>query len=153
MNCKIARGELSLLDGLASHTEFLCAADAFQDLSGAAENDAIAWAAGIGEVIILDYVHRTRIPGLLEAAAALRNELALKSDRSSCFEFVAVPKAPMGAGSASWFIKSCGRYGQIAIISPSRPETSPFVRQLVEWVCTKSAKSQGIKCDLWAIFD
>ena len=135
-------GELSLLQGLVSHTRFLCAADAFQDLSGATDNEAIAWATITGEVVPLQNVHRTSIRGLRAAATALRNGVNLRSDRASGFEFVSVPKAPVGGGAASWFIKSWARLGQVAIISPSRPETSRFAEEIVKWVSTKSAKSR-----------
>lgn len=135
-------GTVELLAALEPHVRCLCAADAFQDLSGDLANPAISWAAGVGDVVTLDRIYRTDRSGLLDAAHALRNGLALESNRGAGFEIRSVPKAPMGGGITSWKVKSWTRFGEIAVISATAKETSPFCRQLVTWTSTKTAKSR-----------
>ena len=138
-------GEVEILAHLARQIKCLCAGDGFQDLSGAKENEAIAWAKAEGEVLTLKQVERTLVKGLLDAASALRNGEPLKLGDSSGFEIVTVPKAPLGAARVSWSIKSWSTFGQVAIISPCKPKTSPFVDKLLEWVGTKAATNKKNK--------
>ena len=81
-------GEVELLKGLEPHVRLLCCADEFQDLSGDDNNEAISWASRVGDVVTLTEVHRTRVPGLLTAAHAIRNQSAVASDAKSGFELV-----------------------------------------------------------------
>jgi len=138
-------GEVEILAHLARQIKCLCAGDGFQDLSGATENEAIAWAKAEGEVFTLKQVERTVVKGLLDAATALRNGEPLKLSESSGFEIVTVPKAPLGAAIVSWSIKSWSNFGQVAIISPCKQWTSPFVDKLLEWVGTKAATNKKNK--------
>jgi len=135
--------ELEVLRGLEKSLHVLAAADAFQDLSGSYNNEAVNWAKSHGEVDILQRIHRTSIAGLLDAAEALRLRKPLPVDRLHGFEIRTVPKAPMGGAIVSWKIKSWSRFGDIAIISPTRPEKSPFVKSIVEWVNSKVARTQN----------
>jgi hypothetical protein len=134
-------GELDILNNLTSEATFLCAGDAFQDLSGAAGNEAMSWAEAKGQVIPLTDVQRTRVKGLRSAATAIRNGETLQLEGSPGFQIVRVPTAPLGGAIANWRIRSWQRFGQVVIISPSKSETSPFVRNIVSWVSSNSAKS------------
>jgi UvrD-like helicase family protein len=135
-------GEVEILAGLAPHIHCICAADAFQDLSGSKVNEAISWAASEGDVVSLDHVHRTDVEGLLSAARALRNRAAVNSDHDSGFEIRTAATAPMAGGIISWCIQLSRRFGQIVVISPTKPGTSSFVDGLLDWVATNRAKSR-----------
>lgn len=135
-------GEVELLSSLAPYLHCICAADAFQDLSGDAENEAIAWAESVGETVRLDYSHRTQVEGLLAAANALRTGRPLRSERANGFEIVSAPRAAAGGGSVSWRIRLWRGSDEIAVVSPTGPGTSPFVKDLLAWVGTKKAKSK-----------
>lgn len=135
-------GEVRILAGLEPHARCICAADGFQDLSGDSENEALAWARRHGEVLSLDHVRRTEVPGLLAAARALRAGDRLTISHGSGFEICPTPKAAMAGGIVSWRIKSWSRYGEIAIVSPTRPGTSHFVDGLLSWVGANSARTK-----------
>jgi hypothetical protein len=134
--------EITILAGLTPSTHCICAADAFQDLSGNTENKAICWAKSVGEVIPLHRVHRTNVQGLIAAADALRRSERVSCCRTSGFEVIAVPRYHLGGARMCWSIKSWGNSGQIAIISPTKPGTSPFVDGLLLWASANAAKSR-----------
>jgi hypothetical protein len=135
-------GEVQLLAGLILYAYLICAADEFQDLSGAPDCEAVAWARAAGEVVSLDHNHRTDVEGLLRAASALREGKHLLSDRNRGFEIAASPKAAVAGGRLSWRIKLWASSGSIAIISPTKPGTSPFVDSVLGWVAAKAARSK-----------
>lgn len=138
-------GEIKFLSGLELHVHCICAADAFQDLSADKNNQAISWANSVGDVVLLEQVHRTQVRGLLNAAHAIRDSSALESERKTGFEIISVPKAPLGGAITSWTIKSWSNYGRIAVISPTAKENSPFCAGIVEWTSTKISKSRKSK--------
>lgn len=135
-------GEIEILAGLAPHAHCICAADAFQDLSGDKESDVISWASRVGEAVTLSTVYRTQVSGLISAATALRDSTALTSDRGSGFEIRSAARAPMAGGSVSWCLQLWRDSPQIAIISPTRPGTSPFVDDLLRWMAYNKAKGR-----------
>ena len=135
-------GEVEILAGLLPCTHIVGAADSFQDLSGDDECAAVGWARTAGEVIVLDHNHRTSTAGLIAAARALRDRCEVRSDRDAGFEVIAVPTAPVGGSSLAWRIKLWSDGGEIAIISPTKPGTSPFVDDLLRWVATKTASTK-----------
>ena len=129
--------EIELLAGLEPHVHCIAGADTFQDLTGGAENDAMAWASSVSNSTPLTTVHRTRQSGLLEAALALRTGDRLCLERAPGFEVKIAPAAPMAGAIINWKIKSWGRYGQIAVISPTTRRASPFVENVTRWVKEK----------------
>lgn len=142
-------GAVDVLRGLVAFANLFSAADEFQDLSGTdlsgtSVNEAVEWARTIGTVKNLPFVHRTSDPGLLEAARALRYGHQLSLEKSSSFEIYSVPKAALGGAIVSWKIKSWphSHSSQIAIISPTKRDTSAFVRKVLEWVSSKEAKTK-----------
>lgn len=136
-------GEVALLRGLERHVRLVCCADAFQDLSGDNDNEAIAWASIVGEMVGLTEVHRTHTSGLLAAANALRNGSAVGSDARSGFEVVSVAVAAQGGAVVCWRVRSWTCYGQIAVISATARGTSPFCDQVIDWASTKTSTSQS----------
>lgn len=134
-------GEVSLLSGLEPYGHLLCGADAFQDLSGSNDNEAISWASEVGEVVELTDVHRTRTVGLLSAAHALRNGVSVCSDASHGFEIIPVASAPQGGAVVCWRVRSWERHGPIAVISATAKGTASFTDEAIEWACTKTSRS------------
>lgn len=133
--------EVDLLGNLAPHLDCICAADAFQELSGDRDNPAISWAESVGEVERLECCHRTHREGLLAAANALRTGRPVQSDRETGFEVVSAPRAPAGGGRVSWRLLVWSKYKVTAIISPRAAGTSPFVTELLTWVEENEAQS------------
>lgn len=136
-------GEVALLSGLEPHVRLLCGADAFQDLSGDNDNEAIFWASEFGEVVALTKVYRTETNGLLAAAQAIRNGSAVGSNSKSGFEVVPASAAAQGGAVVCWRVRSWARYGPIALISATARGTSPFSDQVIDWACTKTSTSKN----------
>lgn len=136
-------GEVALLSGLEPHVRLLCGADAFQDLSGDNDSEAIFWASEVGEVVALTDVRRTQTNGLLAAAKSIRNGSAVGSDSKSGFEVVPAAVAAQGGAAVCWRVRSWTRYGPIALISATAQGTSPFSDQVIDWSCTKTSKSKN----------
>jgi hypothetical protein len=137
-----AEHETSILAGLTPYVHCICAADAFQDLSGSVGSQALCWAKSVGDVVRLNKSHRTQVEGLIAAATALRQGQKVLSCRSAGFEVLTAPRPQLGAAIVCWRIQSWGRFGEIAIISPTKPGTSPFVDDLLSWISTRSAKNR-----------
>jgi len=136
-------GEVDLLANLAPHLACICAADAFQDLSGDRDNPAISWAESVGEVERLGFNYRTRRQGLLAAADALREGRRVESDRDTGFEVVSAPRAPAGGGRVSWRLLVWSKYKETAVISATAAGRSPFVTDLLRWVGDNKAKGKN----------
>lgn len=135
-------GEVTLLGGLEPCVRLLCGADAFQDLSGDNDNEAISWASEVGEVVTLTEVHRTHAIGLIEAAQALRNGRSVGFDATSGFEIKPVATAPQGGALLCWRIRSWARHGPIALVSGTARGTSQFADQVIDWACRNTSKSR-----------
>lgn len=140
-DCK-KRGEVDLLANLAPHLDCICAADAFQELSGDSDNPAISWAESVGEVERLDVCYRTRREGLLAAAIALREGRKVPWDRNTGFEVVRAPSAPAGGGRVSWRLLVWRKYKETAVISATTAARSPFVTDLLKWIAENKAKGK-----------
>lgn len=134
--------DIKLLAALEPHLTILAGADAFQDLNGNAENEAITWATNVAEVNRLTEVHRTNKAGILDAAQALRTGAPLCLEKRPGFEIITVRSAPQGGAAAAWRIKSWGASGQLAVISPVK-SANPFVTRLTNWMADHEAKSKA----------
>lgn len=136
-DCKA--GELDVLQNLEPFAALFCGADGFQDLSGDLVNEAVDWAVRVGKVEPLHQVHRTGVQSLLRAASALRARKPIQQVKQFGFEVLPV-RSPAQAGAAlCWRIHAWRSYGQIAVISATRPGTSPFCDKVVDWVGTKTS--------------
>jgi hypothetical protein len=135
-------GEVILLGGIEPHVRLICGADAFQDLSGNNDNEAVVWASKVGEVVALKEVFRTQINGLLAAAQAIRSGNTVISNSKSGFEVKSVKVAAQGGAVVCWQVRSWAPYGPIAIISATASGTSPFTDQVIKWACTNTSKSK-----------
>lgn len=148
-------GEIEILRSLAAVSKCFCAADEFQDLSGVSGKEALSWARGSGNVKTLSFVHRTSEQGLLDAAKALRNGDPIPTQKTLSFEICSVATAAQGGGVVVWRIKNMlgKNASQIAIISPTKRGTSPFVDNLLAWVSsrTSTAKKSGATAGPYSI--
>jgi hypothetical protein len=125
-----SKGEqLKILQGLASSSLLLLAGDDFQDLDGDNENAAVAWARANSDVTPLSHIHRTDAAGLLAAAGALRGGGVVTGGPG--FELAGVPKAALGAWHAAKFIAGRKKGETVALITPTSPAASEFVRDLM----------------------
>jgi len=122
-------GQLRMLQELTKSAICLAAADDFQDLEADGENEAVSWAIENGEVMSLLQIHRTDVEGLLDAASAIREGREVRNGLG--FEIISVPKPQFGAWYVSKHIKKWRRDGTLAIITPTAPDKSPFVRDLI----------------------
>ena len=123
-------GQLAMISALSSVATCIAAADDFQDLEETLMNPAVAWARGNGERESLSDIHRTSASGLLKASRALREGSAVPRDGYHLKVLAALNHnvgASFVARNLCWWQKS----DDIAVLSPSRPSSSAFVRDLV----------------------
>ena len=129
-------GQLAMISALSSVARCIAAADDFQDLEETFTNPAVAWARNNGGRERLSDIHRTSASGLLKASRALREGRTLPGDGDR-FKVLAAWNHNVGASFVAknlcWWQKS----DDIAILSPSRPSSSAFVRDLVARVEAK----------------
>lgn len=90
-------GEVALLRGLEPHVRLLCGTDAFQDLSGDNDNEAILGASELGEVVALTEVNRTQTNGLLAAPTPFVTEAQSAPIRSLASRSCLLPLLLRGA--------------------------------------------------------
>ncbi|MEO8481561.1 MAG: ATP-dependent helicase [Acidobacteriota bacterium] len=129
-------GQLEIVRGLSQSAICLIAADDFQDLDGGVDNAAIAWARESGKVVRLSQNHRTTAAGLLNAAQSLRGGQAVPI-KGQGFTILGALNANVGAGFVSRNLTWWSGTRDIAVISPVRPDVSPFVRDLLLRVAQK----------------
>lgn len=137
-DCKGAK--LNLLIELSYITKSYAAADAFQDLDGSDRCAAIEWAQAHGEIQHLTGNHRTDTKGILDAARALRTGESCTL-KGVGFDVQAIRAAPIAGAATAWKVKSWQKDGTIAILSPTSPARSAFVKKVVNWLSSNSAKS------------
>ena len=87
----------------------------------------------MGEVVTLNHNHRTSATGLLAAASALRNGLSVPANGNG-FVVLGAHNHNAGAGIVSRNLTWWRGCDDIAVITPVRVYTSPFVRNLINRV-------------------
>ena len=137
-------GELGIVRALASVAACFCAADDFQDLNESGPNEAVTWARGAGETVPLRTVHRTNAKGLRAGASALREGTAVPLTADKSFSVKCVASPALGGGFVAWQIKNWLGAGlsDVAIISPTRRDNDTVVREIVDWISTKTSKAK-----------
>ena len=123
-------GQLEMIRALSSHGTCVAAADDFQDLEATAQNPAVAWARGVGEVEHLTHIHRTSETGLLRASEALREGLDLPENGNG-FTVLGAQNHNVGAGFVSRNLTWWRECGDIAVFTPVRAASAAFVRKLI----------------------
>ena len=123
-------GQLAMISSLSKLANCIAAADDFQDLENNEVNGAVAWARANGKSVSLSDIHRTSASGLLEASRALRAGHDIPNNGNG-FTVLGAPHHNVGASFVSknltWW-QSCV---DIAVLTPVRPYSSVFVRNLV----------------------
>lgn len=123
-------GQLSIIQALSESTLCLTAADHFQDLDGDLINFAVDWARENAEVITLTENHRTSANGLLQAAISLRGDGPIPSNGGG-FSALGALNHNVGASYVSRNLTWWRQHNDIAILTPVRPESSDFVRNVI----------------------
>lgn len=126
-------GRLEIVQRLAGVAGVAVGADEFQDLSSTGPNPAVAWLRSSTKVEELTVVHRTRELGLLAAATAIRSGGAINEGPG--FRLIARPTAPTAASFITQTLTGF-RGRQVAVIAPTGPDRSRFVRSVLDLVCT-----------------
>lgn len=124
-------GQLEMVQALSASASCIAAADDFQDLEATEENPAVAWARDAGEVENLTQNHRTSASGLLAAASALREGRDVSTKTAKGFTVLGAKNKDVGASYVSNNLTWWSSSGDIAVITPTRPEKSDFVRDLI----------------------
>ena len=126
-------GQLEMVRALSTSASCIAAADDFQDLEGAEENRAVAWAREVGEVESLTHNHRTSASGLLAAGRALRDGRDVPENGSG-FTVLGAHNHNVGASFVSRNLTWWSGYGDIVVLTPVGAAKSDFVRALIDRV-------------------
>ena len=122
-------GQLTMISSLSSLATCIVAADDFQDLENTGVNPAVAWARTNGECERLIGVYRTSASGLLEASRALRAGGNVP-DNGNGFTALGARNLNVGASFVSRNLTWWSSCADIAVLTPVRPSSSAFVRNL-----------------------
>lgn len=136
-DCDVAR--LGVVQHLAEYVEVLVAADEFQRL-GAAGSESVAWLGTAASRVELIETYRTRQPGLLAAAHALRSGSRVVEGPG--IRIVSLPAAQVAASFISKTLAGQPAAATV-LLSPVLPSTSPFVRRVIALVETKRYGNAG----------
>lgn len=141
------RGDrLNIVEALASYCHVIAAADYFQDLESTSSCPAVEWLhVSGGKRNTLTGNHRTRQSMLLDVASRLRSS-------DDCGD--ALGKSLIGARNAN---AAAGRAASTlyykkprdaVILTPTGPGKSPWIRNVVKRLTSKSIRPKGIPVDL-----
>ena len=129
-------GQLAMISSLSGFATCIVAADDFQDLGSTEVNPAVAWARTNGERQGLSDIHRTSATGLLEAGRDLRAGRNVP-DKGTGFTLLGARNHNAGAGLVSQNLTWWSSCADVAVITPVRPFSSGFVRDLFARVAAK----------------
>ena len=129
-------GQLAMIAALSSSATCIATADDFQDLDSADVNPAVEWARNNGECESLSDIHRTSAPGLLKASRSLREGGEVPRNGNG-FAVLGAPNHNVGASFVSKNLSWRSNWADTAVLSPVRPASSPFVRDLIARVQAK----------------
>lgn len=138
----VREARLSIIQRLSETAFVIVAADEFQDLHTVGDNAAVAWLRGNSTPRVLTQNHRTTCGDLLASAAELRGAQPLV-DRDRCKVLSAAnPNAAAGmvACNLVWF----GIRGTV-LLTPTGPDSSTFVRKVIERLQAKPIKPGALK--------
>lgn len=133
---------LSIIKAIESCCYVIAAADEFQDLTTTGANEAVGWlrSAG-GRGTVLTGNHRTKQPTLLRAA----NQLRSSGDCGDILGYGVMPamNSDVGAGGIARAI-AYNRATEWVILTPTGPDVSPFVKDVVVRLIAKSIQPKGV---------
>jgi hypothetical protein len=140
-DCKGDR--LSIIQAIESCCHVIAAADEYQDLQPDESNAAVAWLhASYGKQTVLSGNRRTKQTVLLQAAGQLR--LGLDCGAALANTLMSGRNANAAAGGVARTLcwKQCN---DVVILTPTTPEKSGFVRDVVDRLISKPIQPSGIK--------
>ena len=143
-DCKGDR--LSIIQAIESCCHVIAAADEFQDLQKTGPSAAIEWLhGGSGKKNILTGNRRTNDATLLRAADRLRK----LQDCGDILQGTLMSALNANVAAAHVARNICWKKPKDAVIlTPTGPDKSPFVRQVVERLTSKPIKPSGITKDV-----
>lgn len=133
---------LSIVRALESHCHVIAAADEFQDLQCTGANEAVEWLRGsAGKQNVLSGNCRTDKAELLHAAGRLRSGEDCGDVLGKALLFAL--NADVGAGHVARTICWKGTK-DLVILTPTGPDKSQFVRNVVKRLTSKPIQPKGI---------
>lgn len=139
-DCKGDR--LCIIQAIESCCHVIAAADEFQDLQPDGPNAAVAWLhASVGKQTVLSGNRRTKQTVLLQAAAQLRTAQDCGTALGNTLLAGRNANAAAGGVARTLYWKQCK---DVVILTPTTPEKSSFVRDVVERLTSKSIQPTGI---------
>ena len=123
-------GQLAMISSLSSVATGIAAADDFQDLENTEVNPAVAWARTNDGSESLNDIHRTSASGLLEASRAVRAGGNVPHNGDG-FTVLGAQNHNVGASFVSRNLSWWRNCADIAVLTPVRPSSSAFVRDLI----------------------
>ncbi len=134
---------LKLVQALERVSHIIAAADEFQDLRSTGPNEAVAWLRSSPDSgVMLTGNQRTKVTSLLDAA----NELRLSRNCSQALgkKLLGAMNKHVAAAHAARSLKFNTSKG-VAILTPTRPDKSPFVRDVVARLTEKPVVGKAIE--------
>jgi hypothetical protein len=137
---------LSIIQAIESCCHVIAAADEFQDLQKTGPSAAVEWLhGGAGKKNILTSNRRTNDATLLKAADRLRTA----QDCGDILQGTLMSALNANVAAAHIARNICWKKPKDAVIlTPTGPDKSPFVRDAVARLTTKSIKPKGITPDV-----
>jgi hypothetical protein len=138
------RGDhLRFVRAMESFCHMIAAADEFQDLVTTATNEAVEWLhCSGGQGTILSGNRRTGQQVLLRAANSLRSSQDCGDILGSRLN--AARNANVGAGGVARALSFNG-WKDVVILTPTGPDSSAFVRKVVERLIEKPIQPKGVQ--------
>lgn len=134
----LTANRLGIVEGLAGSLEVFAAADEFQCLNEELRpNPACAWLTKVCAVEELIQPRRTTVSELLEAAAAIRNGTAPKSEKAFMVELT--PKSHLAGAWINGNLKYYGGNNSVAVITPT---FGKFTQDALVWAA-ENVTSKG----------
>ena len=129
-------GQLAMISSLSGLATCIVAADDFQDLEATEGSPAVAWARTNGESERLNDIHRTSARGLMEASRAIREGRNFPHNGDG-FTVLGALNHNAGASFVSRNLSWWNSCADIAVLTPVRSSSSPFVQGLFARVAAK----------------
>ncbi len=134
-DCKTQR--LQIIKNLSKTIDMYVAADSFQDLDTDDDsNEATDWLATNAEIKELNTVHRTNISSIIELSKKIRNSESIIQRAQNAY----VLRCYNHNGAAKGIVRNLAFSFRLCsnhvILSPTKPETSPFIKNTLDLVTT-----------------
>lgn len=137
---------LHVIKAIESCSHMIAAADEFQDLETTGTSEAVEWLHSTnGKQTVLTGNHRTKQQVLLRVADRLRSSCDCGDTLAS--RLCPAKNANVGAGGVARSLVYNG-FKDVVILTPTGPETSPFVCDVVVRLTEKPIQPSGVKAPI-----